>query len=138
MKSVALVTLLSLAYADNTVMNAMMSNMENPFTCLKDLTQLYNDVKTTVSDVQNKKDISSLIADIQTLITDVKTALPDCGVKVDLTQFVQPIENIKANGSCISDIESLVSLAQKLVSDVKAKDISSLINDGTAFISGAQ
>jgi hypothetical protein len=40
--------------------------------------------------------------------------------------------------SCISDIKALVTLGEKIKTDVSNKDISSMINDAIAFVNGAK
>jgi len=74
---------------------------------------------------------------LQQTLTDLDTALPLCGIKeetFDLGPIIDPIISTDPLGTCIADVQNLVTLAQKLMADVTAKDISSLINDATAFI----
>jgi len=109
-------------------------NLEFDFlTCIKDAIAVGKDLSNFINDVNNKKDISSLISDLEGIVSDLQSALPACGAGNFMTEVAEP--KVGDISSCISDIETVVGTVQKLSADINAKDISSFISDATTLIS---
>jgi len=71
--------------------------------------------------------------DLSVLLNDIPTLVSDCKVSESEHHF-EKFNALPGNFSyCIADIESLFETAKQLVTDVKAEDFSSLINDAITF-----
>jgi len=74
-----------------------------------------------------------LISDLEAIVSGLQTALPACGAGNEFAN-IDEVMVAGSVGDCLSDITAVVATVQKVAADIKAKDISSFINDASALI----